>query len=517
MTKSVSFQAPSDFTTEQQSIDRQRALAQMLQEQGIKETPTGTEMVSGWAVKKSPLEGLNSSAKQLNAWLSENQADERQKVLATALRTRTAEDFEKYSKLKTGSEAVAPESYSSEFSPETMETSGRAAVAPNRNAALALALSSPSPALQSIGMQDYAPFTLKEGEKRYQGGDVVASSPKSTEYHEPKNVVINGKTFLVSYAKDGKSPPIVREGNLQNTFNTGTVDNAADRAFNIYKHGQPSMAELLHLGQTNQSLGRQAAETQFNTGQSVGGGVPLPSYQPMTPPFAGAPSAPQAGPGTPPVAPAAPQPAPMPQRPMPPQAPRPVAPAAPQPAALPADGQTPAGRAQTATAVATDIGKKQAEMRLALPKTIADAQMTHDTIDQLVGKQTSNPDRMARTGTEKPHPGFSNLVGAGFPGMKHVPGSDAAGAYALHNQIQGQAFLQAFEKLKGGGQITEIEGTKATQAITRMNTAQSEAEYIKAAREFQTILKQGIQRAREMSGSASGAVLRFDAQGNPIQ
>ncbi len=38
---------------------------------------------------------------------------------------------------------------------------------------------------------------------------------------------------------------------------------------------------------------------------------------------------------------------------------------------------------------------------------------------------------------------------------------------AMLDQVQGGAFLQAFESLKGGGQITQIEGEKATQAIVR--------------------------------------------------
>ena len=49
-----------------------------------------------------------------------------------------------------------------------------------------------------------------------------------------------------------------------------------------------------------------------------------------------------------------------------------------------------------------------------------------------------------------------------------VPGTERAGARSYLDQIGGQAFLQAFESLKGGGQITEIEGTKATTALTRL-------------------------------------------------
>jgi hypothetical protein len=60
--------------------------------------------------------------------------------------------------------------------------------------------------------------------------------------------------------------------------------------------------------------------------------------------------------------------------------------------------------------------------------------------------------------------------------------------------------LQAFESLKGGGQITQIEGEKATSALNRMNTAQSEVEFIKAAREFEENVRTGMELAKRKTG-----------------
>ena len=68
------------------------------------------------------------------------------------------------------------------------------------------------------------------------------------------------------------------------------------------------------------------------------------------------------------------------------------------------------------------------------------------------------------------------------------------------DQLKGQQFLQAFESLKGGGAITEIEGKKATDAIARMDAASSEAEFTKAAREFQSVIRQGVARAKNAQG-----------------
>ena len=64
--------------------------------------------------------------------------------------------------------------------------------------------------------------------------------------------------------------------------------------------------------------------------------------------------------------------------------------------------------------------------------------------------------------------------------------------------------------LKGGGSITNIEGEKGTAAINRMSIAQSEKEYIDAAREVQGILRKGMDRARKRAGASSSSGV-FDA------
>lgn len=104
------------------------------------------------------------------------------------------------------------------------------------------------------------------------------------------------------------------------------------------------------------------------------------------------------------------------------------------------------------------------------------------------------------------HPGMSTVIGApGLTGIPAklgapIPGTDAADFVARLEQIKGKQFLEAFETLKGGGQITEVEGKKATQAISRMSTSQSEVEFKEAARELQTIIKKGVQRTVMKSG-----------------
>ena len=72
--------------------------------------------------------------------------------------------------------------------------------------------------------------------------------------------------------------------------------------------------------------------------------------------------------------------------------------------------------------------------------------------------------------------------------------TDTARVKARIDQIKGGAFLQAFESLKGGGQITELEGQKAEAAQSRLNTAQREEDFRDALNEFRFYIDQGIRR-----------------------
>ena len=65
--------------------------------------------------------------------------------------------------------------------------------------------------------------------------------------------------------------------------------------------------------------------------------------------------------------------------------------------------------------------------------------------------------------------------------------------------------MTAYKELKGGGSITEVEGTKGTAAITRMDTATSEKEFFEAAREFQAVIRRGLVRAKAKRAAAEAA------------
>jgi hypothetical protein len=96
------------------------------------------------------------------------------------------------------------------------------------------------------------------------------------------------------------------------------------------------------------------------------------------------------------------------------------------------------------------------------------------------------------------HPGRKAATGASGVVASRLPFTEARNFQSIHNKLIGGAFLQAFESLKGGGQITEIEGKKATDAITRINTpGLTEAEYEMALNELRNVVVTGIDRAKQ--------------------
>lgn len=164
------------------------------------------------------------------------------------------------------------------------------------------------------------------------------------------------------------------------------------------------------------------------------------------------------------------------------------------------------GNIAASRAAGTEYGKAGAQANIALPGAIATGEEAIRKVDELVGKApVVNAEGKVVTPGTKPAAGFGQAVGAGIPGLKYIPGTSAADFNARLNEIQGGAFLQAFNTLKGGGSITEAEGTKATQAINRMSTAQSEKEFNIAAREYQDVLRTGISRAKAKAKATGGA------------
>jgi hypothetical protein len=118
------------------------------------------------------------------------------------------------------------------------------------------------------------------------------------------------------------------------------------------------------------------------------------------------------------------------------------------------------------------------------------------------------------------HPGRKQATGASrvFQ-VQQVPGTSAYDFEVLRKQVGGKQFLQAYESIKGAGQITEVEGQQAKEAIARMDAAQSEEAYLEALDDFEAVIRKGVRRAeRKAAGKGSGASGSFDrgAKADPL-
>lgn len=158
--------------------------------------------------------------------------------------------------------------------------------------------------------------------------------------------------------------------------------------------------------------------------------------------------------------------------------------------------------------------KAQAEAQVGLPQAQQDSQYLIGLLDEIAApKMDPNGQPMRdEQGNLVPgdvHPGLPDMVGMpAYGGLTKaipfvggpIPGTDAANFQTRLDQIGGKQFLQAYQTLKGGGQITEVEGKKAEQALARMNTAQSEEEFIRGVLEFRDEVQRLAGIAQQRAG-----------------
>jgi hypothetical protein len=124
-----------------------------------------------------------------------------------------------------------------------------------------------------------------------------------------------------------------------------------------------------------------------------------------------------------------------------------------------------------------DLQRKQMEIDAKAQESRAKAQ------ENLFAIQTM---RQTIEGLED-HPGFRGAVGAKRIG-NYFPGTKEADFRAMLEQLQGGVFLQAYQSLKGGGPITDIEGEKAERALARLNPNQSEEGFRASLNDFRSLL-----------------------------
>lgn len=156
-----------------------------------------------------------------------------------------------------------------------------------------------------------------------------------------------------------------------------------------------------------------------------------------------------------------------------------------------------AGNKSAAEASGTATGKGQAEARMDQPRVDMNADLTLGVLDAL-----------------QKHPGRQYATGM-YSIAPTIPGTSQADFRAYLDQLNGQTFLQAYQSLKGGGQITEIEGKKATDAIARIKAAQTDAEFDKGVEDLRSMITTARDINRRKGGQQPAAPGASPAAGAP--
>jgi len=107
----------------------------------------------------------------------------------------------------------------------------------------------------------------------------------------------------------------------------------------------------------------------------------------------------------------------------------------------------------------------------------------------LIDSLMNNPDLPQILGVEGTLRGVADKL---VPGLQET----YADLMARVDQLKGGIFKEAFTGLRGGGQITELEGQKASDALARLNTAQGVDAFKEALREYRFYINQGIARLK---------------------
>ena len=498
----VAFNLPSPYQTDLDKIAQQQKMAELLQAQSLQ--PTERYSYKGIEARTPVTAGLAKMLQGFTAMQMQEKGLEEQKALGERYRGDQSADFTNIAKILSAP-AVAGQAEvparQAEIAPEERAQSadygtplpGAAIPAvPARRAGQIdpeMIGQAKTPEGQQMLMAQLlsqigpkAPIKLGPGESLVNPTTFKSefTAPEKQEYGTtPHYEMVDGKPMSVVYDKQGNRK-VIGAATPMNQFTTPTVDAAAtlnqtreisDRAF--YNLSANQRAQLENEGAR---LGISAQQLYYDTGLKGGGGAVLPP--PGAAPQQAMPTQGAAAP-RPMVQTAAPQPGAMvPQR----------------PAALP-PGVTPAG----AAALAKDKAMKDQDAARQLPQVIATANLAINNIDDMIGDLGKK--LPAGVEAKAPHPGFEDAVGATYkPFFRHIPGTNASDFSTRLEQVKGGAFLQAFEALKGGGQITEIEGAKATAAINRMSAAQSEKEFVTAAREYQDVMRGAVERAQGKAG-----------------
>lgn len=111
---------------------------------------------------------------------------------------------------------------------------------------------------------------------------------------------------------------------------------------------------------------------------------------------------------------------------------------------------------------------------------------------------------------------ISGSIQGGFSSSEAIPAWMKSSAQRklqpVVNKLKGQQFLQAYQGLRGGGQITEVEGRKAEQAQAALDQSMSDEDFKSALSDYSKVIENGIAR---MEGREPPHNFEEDVQGAP--
>lgn len=150
-----------------------------------------------------------------------------------------------------------------------------------------------------------------------------------------------------------------------------------------------------------------------------------------------------------------------------------------------------------ARASGTETGKATAQAKFEAPKELATTDQMLSVIDGVLD-----------------HAGLDSAVGM-IQGRLPPMTEGATDFNAKLGQLQGQLFLQAYQSLKGGGQITEVEGAKAEAAMAALTRVQSEDQFKAALKDLRDVVVSSRDRIAKRAGIEPGGSAQGSGQPTP--
>lgn len=155
------------------------------------------------------------------------------------------------------------------------------------------------------------------------------------------------------------------------------------------------------------------------------------------------------------------------------------------------------------TAAAKTGGSADATTAAAARTSLPGVEQAYAITKKAIGQLTGDASVKAGQGEN-----FGNVLGVPQQMLPILPKTNRANFQNVIDQLSGQAFLNIRQALKGAGQVTDFEGAKGEDAISRMKQAASrgdEAAFNQAVTDFNDALDNGIRLLREQAKGSYAA------------